>query len=286
MNAGVGVNVGDVEAVFPGAEVAVDLSVINGTWDEKATVTRARLAKNVALCRRCDLHDGPRVRMAVDDPTRPATFAVLSDQMTAGQRGWLEGIIQSAFRDEGVNVAWCNVVSCQVEGRTTPPIVAQARCRPWMLDQLDIADTRYVLLMGGVALRAWRSDFTVGAHVGRVGLWGDAFVVMAAPHPGTTLMAKGAEKRQGVKDLQGWMDDWVQVVRGGERAVWDALPTVCSKASCASDHITYVDRDGQPWCGVHEDLGRVLWERARDEWVERAAVPESVAVELPMEMDA
>ena len=271
--------------IFPGAEIVVDLTVVDQTWDEKPAVTRGRLAKNVALCRRCDLADGPRVRMELDDPGRPATFAVLSDQMTAGQRGWLEATIEAAFGDD-VNVAWCNVVSCQVEGRATPPIVSQARCRPWMLDQLDLADTRYVLLMGGVALRAWRSDFTVGAHVGRVGLWGDAFVVMTAPHPGTVLMAKGAEKRQGVADLQRWMDEWAGVVQGGERAVFDSLPTVCSKASCASDHITYVDRDGQPWCGVHEDVGRVTWQRVREEWVERAAVPESVAVELPMEMNA
>ena len=273
-----------VAEMFDGAEVVVDLSVVDEQWTDEATVTRGQVAKNVALCRRCDLADGPRLRMEVDDPARSATFAVLADQMTPGQKGWLASVLAETF-DDDVNVAWCNVVSCAVEGRTTPPIVSQARCRPWMLDQLDVADTRYVLLAGGVALRAWRSDFTVGAHVGRVGLWGDAFVVMAIPHPGTTLMAKGAEKRQGIEDLRGWVKTWKDVVEGSEGAVWRALPTVCSKASCASDHVTYVDRDGQPWCGVHEKLGRGLWERARQEWVERAAVPESVAVELPMEMD-
>ena len=277
-----------VKAVFDGAEVAVDLSFVDETWEDPAAVTRVELVKSVKLCRRCDMCEGHRKIL----PTvGPSTFAVVSERLTAGQRGWLETVIDDAWSgdDDGeVTVGWCNVVGCATD--QTPPIRAQARCRPWLLDQLDIADTRFVLLVGGVALRAWRSDFTLQGHAGRVGIWGydpettaGGWVVMAVPHPATVLMAKGREKKQGIEDLRGWLQVWKQVVAGD---VLEHLPRTCSKPSCAQDTITYVDVDGQPWCATHEQVGRGMWRAVRDGWVDRAEVPASVAVELPREFEA
>lgn len=275
----------DVKTVFDGAEIAVDLGFVDETWDDPPTITRGGLVKGVKLCRRCDLCDeGGKII-----PTAgPSTFAIVGERMTAGQRGWLEGVIGEAWGDEIPDIAWCNVVSCAVD--QTPPIRAQARCRPWLFDQLDLADTRFVLLVGGTALRAWRSDFTLAAHAGRVGVWGydsearaGGWVVMAVPHPATVLMAKGREKKQGIEELRGWLETWEKVVEGN---VLEHLPRICSKPSCAQDTITYVDVDGQPWCVTHETIGQQMWRKVRDGWVGRAEVPESVAVELPMEMEA
>ena len=276
-----------VTTVFDGAEIAVDLGFVDETWDDPPTITRGGLVKGVKLCRRCDLCDGGNGAKII--PTAgPSTFAVVSERMTSGQRGWLEGVIGEAWGDEIPEIAWCNVVSCATE--QTPPIRAQARCRPWLFDQLDLADTRFVLLVGGTALRAWRSDFTLAAHAGRVGVWGydpetraGGWVVMAVPHPATVLMAKGREKKQGIEELRGWLETWEKVVEGN---VLEHLPRICSKPSCAQDTITYVDVDGQPWCVTHETIGQQMWRKVRDGWVGRAEVPESVAVELPMEMEA
>lgn len=272
-----------VRSVFPDAELAVDVSFVDDEWSEPAAVTRGQLTKSVKMCRRCDLCNHPKILPTVG----PSTFAVVSEKMTSGQRGWLETMIDGAWT-EVPEVGWCNVVSCSTD--QTPPIRAQARCRPWLLDQLDIADTRFVLLVGGVALRAWRSDFTLQGHAGRVGIWGydpettaGGWVVMAVPHPATVLMAKGREKKQGIEDLRGWLQVWKQVVAGD---VLEHLPRTCSKPSCAQDTITYVDVDGQPWCATHEQVGRGMWRAVRDGWVDRAEVPASVAVELPMELEA
>lgn len=279
-----------VKAVFDGAEVAVDLSFVDETWEDPAPVTRAELVKSVKLCRRCDLGvDGHR--KILPSVSGRATFAVVSERMTAGQQGWLDNVIRTDWGEaeaDELTIAWCNVVGCATD--PTPPIRAQARCRPWLLDQLDVADTRFVLLVGGVALRAWRSDFTLQGHAGRVGIWGydpettaGGWVVMAVPHPATVLMAKGREKKQGIEDLRGWLQVWKRVVAGD---VLEHLPRTCSKPSCAQDTITYVDVDGQPWCATHEQVGRGMWRAVRDGWVDRAEVPASVAVELPMELDA
>lgn len=278
-----------VKAVFDGAEVAVDLSFVDETWEDPAAVTRVELVKSVKLCRRCDMCEGHR--KILPSVSGRATFAVVSERMTAGQQGWLDNVIRTDWGEaeaDELTIAWCNVVGCATD--QTPPIRAQARCRPWLLDQLDVADTRFVLLVGGVALRAWRSDFTLQGHAGRVGIWGydpettaGGWVVMAVPHPATVLMAKGREKKQGIEDLRGWLQVWKQVVAGD---VLEHLPRTCSKPSCAQDTITYVDVDGQPWCVTHEQVGRGMWRAVRDGWVDRAEVPASVAVELPMELEA
>jgi DNA polymerase len=153
-------------------------------------------------------------------------------------------------------VAWCNTVSCWP--RREPPTPSQKEmeaCRGNLRDQVVASGATYVVLAGGIATSAWRSDLKVSAVHGQVFLWGRMWVVMPVFHPAAILRDR-TKKKPTMEDLQRF-SELVHQDRG--------LQALGQKCVRCGETMAHYDPDGVAYCErhwyQHGDTWKVEWSR-------------------------
>lgn len=232
---------------------------------------RGRIRKQVSLCTNCELHKSSTPIPFGGHPR--ARFITLGECPTEHEekrgrpfRGAPSMLLRALMRDVGIDaeddVHWCNVASCVPrtgEQLRTPKAEEVMACRPNMLDQLEAAYLPFVLIVGGRALKSFRSDLTAQDHHGQVFVWMDKYVVMPILHP--------AEKSHRVQ-IREDLSKWHNIVYGSDDPLgW--LGETCFK--CRMD-ATMWDRDGVPMCEGHWKKFGKTWEKERRRWTQGAVV--------------
>ena len=122
-----------------------------------------QLASACAACRRCGLADGrqqvvvgrgnPRARLLLIGEA-PGAQEDLEGLPFVGRSGQLlDRLLQSAGIDSNREAYICNVVKCRPPDNRKPSAAELAACRPWLEQQIALADAPLVLLVGASALQ-------------------------------------------------------------------------------------------------------------------------------------
>ena len=215
----------------------------------------ASVRSEVQGCTGCQLttiNETTPVPFRVEKGVRPR-FVVVgeapdADEMARGKpfTGDTGKKLHALFRDAGLDwydALFCNTVSCmptddgvKMRGAKKPEIKA---CRSNLIAQIEAGYTPYVLLVGGKAMDAFRSDLTVTDHHGQCFIWLDSYFVMAVAHPESPRDVL----REVVEDLKRWK----QIVYGDD----DPLKFLGQKCVKCGENAATWDRDGVPWCTKH-----------------------------------
>ena len=211
-----------VTDVFEGAEVAIDLGFL-GREDEA---------------------DG-------------ADFAIVMDR--AGRENKMLGLLDWSGLDE-YEIAW--VPATRWDQDTIPPVSVQAANRKRMFEELAETGVSRVLLVGQVAMDAWRTDLPVVSWHGELGAWKGKWGVMGVLDPSEIVTRVEREE-----NVAGWVG---RRCGGAGKGGW-----------CLS--VNWIDPDGIGWCKAHRELGEKMWQLVRDRWaeLEEREERENVDVELP-----
>lgn len=159
------------------------------TLDERLLVREA-----VVSCERCPLHESctapvPFVGMTPNDIVvvgeAPGKTEDREGKPFVGMAGEM---IRSHLTDVGFipeNLGWLNTVSCYPNGTPKPEHIKA--CAVNKDAQLDLFDPKWVLLLGSVALKPFRSDLTIGNIHGYPFNNGDGRVYFPTYHPAYAL---------------------------------------------------------------------------------------------------
>lgn len=200
--------------------------------------------------------------MPFDAPLRPSFVALGEapgpDEDVRGTPfvGRSGKLLRATLRDAGFNdgeMMFANTVSCFPNDKSkirAPTQDEMMACRGNLMDQLELAGTRYVLFCGATALKAFRDDLKVSQVHGQVFIWESRWAVMPVYHPAGIL------RQRHLADA--WYDDlvkWKDIVRE-ETSALSALSMTCSRCG---DWAEWHDPDGVGFCTRH-------WKRYGDSW--------------------
>ena len=223
---------------------------------------------------------------------RTGRIAVLGPSPTIegqmrGELGWSRGerVIGQVLRRAGIEpeqVTWINVCWCwpsmdqgmsyhqsqdgqgrvKVNRHTRPPNALEtAQWHPWVIQALEAADVDYVLLHGGHAKNAWRTDLTIDQVGGGMYLWKNRWMVSVVNHV-SAVMRKDSDINETSWNLS--IGRFVDNVREGRGL--ESLGVACVK--CYHPVFGY-DPDGVGYCREHIAQGLKGRERAIKRELER-----------------
>lgn len=271
-----------------GVDVEVALQPLHTPTIGRYRVGAARTRRQVSGCTACPLCDSALAPVPPVYPPRPPLFIVLGEapgpdedrrgQPFVGKSGELmRDLLGRCDVDVDAEVAWGNTVSCypyydrrggelrqdsHAHSKPRPPSASeQGACRRNCLSTVQSAATRYVLLVGGTALAAWRDDFAITHLRGTVGVWRDTYAVMPVYHPAYVL-----RNRALIGILARDIARFVGIARSN--SILDHLEVKC--VVCNGD-LSHYDRDGLAWCGeCWTRRGEKAWRKVRGDWGEKA----------------
>lgn len=192
--------------------------------------------------------------LAIDDsygeewvPSGPAQVTVLWDRYTpwsGGHRQFLRRCLMGAgVHDDQVAHLWAWPFA-----QLHPPLDSQvAFMRPLIMKALAASGSRYVLVVGAVASRMWRSELKISQVAGNTFVWDRQYVIMPVINPITVMrdpMLQG-----------GWRETiykFAEIVVNQQEL--DRMMTRCVEPKCGVDVMMY-DGDGVGWCKKHAGVG-------------------------------
>lgn len=225
-------------------------------------IARARKVarEQVLTCDRCDLHRactapvpfhgpvGARLAVVGEAPGRQEDKAARPFVGPAGR------LLRQLLGDAGFDpeqLVWLNTVSCFPN--RTPNRSEQEACRPNLGGQLASLSPEHVLVVGSVALEAFRTDLKITAAHGRVMAadpWG--FWTFPVHHPSAALRNPAL-----VPVLAADLHRWATVVSTEMLPDWFGLGCVaCGRL------VDRYDPDGIGWCAQHIGRGTRSWQKA------------------------
>lgn len=240
---------------------------------------RRRLAvrRQVLDCQTCPLHSTVTSPTPYAGPRTPS-FCVIGEAPGPQEErrqipfcGPSGKLLRAIMRDVGLDpddVLWLNTVSCHPKkavNTRTPTEAEQLWCRDNMLDQLQLGNTEYVLLVGATAVKAFRSDIRVTDHHGLIFIWQRRYVVMPIIHPAAALRRQHYKKAI-AQDLERWGEILY------DRLHLTALSDRCIKCRSGAQ---YRDPDGVAYCWEHwrKYNGMKTWEKESRRWSKEKNVP-------------
>lgn len=125
--------------------------------------------------------------------------------------------------------------------------------RPWLLEGLQAAGARHVLLVGSRALWQWRSELRLSMTQGRVFVWQSRHCIMPVEVPDKVDRGEYPEWRRMVLRFCNVPVDNIS----------HHLGTTCLKCD---QGVYWYDTDGVPWCRDHAEEGVVGQEKGREKW--------------------
>jgi len=238
-----------------GAEVLVSVPDHVPLSKQQRALRRTSIEEQVATCELCELRAGcnqpvvPRwpgitgkahVTVVGESPT------VDDDRKSLAFSGRVGRLMRDGLTTAGISAedcAYMYVTACRahLEDMPRPPSVREmAHCRDNLLQSISAADSKYLLLMGASAVRAWRSDVRLGDVAGRLFIWRGRFVW---PMFSVQAVIRGTFP---VRDWRTQLAQFGQIV--ADDAGVDALYPSCIE--CGESVYGY-DIDGLPWCAEH-----------------------------------
>lgn len=240
---------------------------------------RGLVRRQILSCTSCGLREGCSAPVPWSGPEtgRQPGFLALGEApgKTEDRRGmpfigksgkYLRALMEKSGIDVDT-VMFANAVSCAplvTKGKAQEvrmPVDAEMKaCRQNVMDQLIVAQTRYVLLVGGTALKLWRQDMKISDIHGGVFIWLDQWAVMPIYHPAAALRDRslvGAIER----DLEKW-----RYLTSDELDPLECLGTLCIKCG---DFSSDMDPDGVPYCTEHYLRYGGNWKKSREKWVDK-----------------
>lgn len=140
------------------------------------------------------------------------------------------------------SLAYMNVVSCFPHGTPTPEHIE--KCSPNRLAQLDYLDPEWVLIVGGVALSAWRPDLKVSQTHGRP-IVIDGRIGFSCYHPSAAMRRTSYDR-----ELRSDLARFREMMDKGKDAWWKFIPDGCTVIKC--DHLAvWWDCNALGWCEKH-----------------------------------
>ena len=232
---------------------------------------RGKVTRQVKGCTSCELYrqcsspipfHGPTTARIIIVGEAPGPDEDVEGRPFVGRSGkLLAALLRESGWDPETDIFFANTVSCfpNTEGKIRAPSPNEAlACRRNLLDQLEAAYLGFVVLAGGKATNAFRSDLTVTNHHGEIFVWNDRYIVMPTFHPAAALRGSSAYKGLIRDDLRKLHD----IVFGGDNPL-SFIGETCFK--CKGE-ATWWDRDAVPMCDAHYKKWGKQWEKERYRW--------------------
>jgi hypothetical protein len=185
--------------------------------------------------------DEPKLTVVWERPKEPT-----DKERTLLRKALIEGNVW----DNNVSHVWC----VPELGSKATTLTENAKYRPWLLNAVEAAGARYVLLVGSRAAWQWRPDLRLSKTEGRIGIWRQRQVIMPVANPAT--LPKG--------DMVAWRRQVARLLRvmreGGDI---NELPTTCIECS---GQLWWYDPDGVAWCKEHAEAGVKAQEKGVKKW--------------------
>lgn len=262
-----------VGRIIDGVLVEVELVPAEKRVPSLAAVIRAKTAKGIKGCTGCALHQSCKspVPYAYEGgglgdvpPFVVVGEAPGPDEDWAGRPfiGKSGKLLRAMMKEAGLpEPAFVNVVSCFPNngGRIREPSKAEIEaCRGNLMRQLDVLDSPFVLLTGGKAVRAWRSDLTVTETRGQVFVWMGRWAVMPVTHPASLLRNPSDTRKSEMRGDLARFHDLISM--GDDIDPLQRLGTQCIKCG---GYVTHYDAEGVPWCMTHWNQYKTAVKKAR-----------------------
>lgn len=232
-------------------ELGADISIHILPHREESVVARRQI--NAKLVNQFRGHDvelyefSPNVPVLTVIWDRPQTY-------TSPDRILLrKALIEANIWDHSINHLWC------VPEKLARPITLEdtALYRPWLLEAVQAAGARYVLLVGTRPHWQWRPDLRLNTTQGGVYVWRQRQIVCPVVEPSTMPKHElPIWRRQVAKFLQVVKDG------GGE----DSLNQWCITCGGQTKGAYWYDPDGVPWCKDHAVDGVKAQEKGVAKW--------------------
>lgn len=229
--------------------------------DVARVLARADLRRRIVNCRACSLVTHGSRPVLFSGPT-PAWLLLIGQAPGATEAregrpfvGPAGQLLRHALRLLNLDpdqACFTNVVCCWPPGDRQPTSSEQHACRGWLDEVMRLADPAYVLLLGGVALSAFRRDVTISDVAGRWWWWprehhgahAGERLMFAAHHPAWAL--RSGRQDLFLQELQAWAQLVQHVEAGG--GLLDRLDRRCVKCHAET---SWVDARGLAWCHTH-----------------------------------
>lgn len=230
---------------------------------------RGLIRAQVSSCTRCNLRQECRQPVPYEGPTGAPFVALgeapgrVEDEKIRPFVGPAGKLLRALINDAGFDsstVFYMNAASCApLDGKSVraPKEPELQACRDNLLSQLKLANSRFVLICGATALKAFRHDLSVSEVHGEVFLWMDTWLVMPIFHPAAILRDKALKK-----PTQEDMGLWYDIITSGED-IRNWFGHACIRCRGAGE---YYDRDGVPYCKTHYEKYGGNWEKSRKKW--------------------
>lgn len=272
-----------IQKYFPGAKLVLQLDPLP-VFDNPTTARqRGIVRKGILECVRCELRERCSGPVPFDGPMR-ARFVVVGEgpgkeedrkgKPFVGPSGKLLRAMMAQAKLDVDEAMFVNTVSCaplvqhnKATAVEAPHDTHMMACRGNLMAQMELAQTRYVLLAGSTALKAFRGDLKISEVHGQVFVWMGKWVVMPIYHPAAVLRDRSLKVPTAI-DL--------------ERFYWlveeEVEPTAFLSDRCVKcgDFGDNMDPDAVPLCDRHHARyggGYVKW---RGKWEEKVAGSEAV----------
>lgn len=228
--------------------------------------TRLELRAQIVSCTSCDLSTRCQAPVPFDGPS-PAKLVVVGEapgkqedeqgKPFVGPAGQLLKELMAAAglpvsETMFVNAASCFPIDFEGKGRA-PNDVEIAACNVNLTDQLELAQAPYVLLAGGVPLKAVRPGLKISQARGNPFLMGSTAtktgerLALATFHPSYVLRRGGKDSDAGVSVLED-MTYLRRLMDAGPDGWVNLFPDTC--VAC-DEWATRFDDDGFGWCVDH-----------------------------------
>lgn len=249
-------------------------------------MTRDELILQILDCERCELHAQCTlpVPFTAPEPAAPGGIMIIGEapgeeEDKAGRPfiGPAGQLLRRLLERSGIdpNSAFiANTVCCFPH--STPSWDHVRSCAKNKRDQIELADPKHILLLGGVALRAVRVDLNISKSRGRPFLHRDR-ICFASFHPAAALRNHKYER-----GLKNDLDTFSKLIVADN---WGTLiPDDC--ALCDED-AEYWDNSGLGWCANHiPDNAQELWDNRRRQQIDELDAARRRDVALAQVADA
>lgn len=144
---------------------------------------------------------------------------------------------------------------CVPEALGRPPLAQDlATYRPFLLNALSAAGSKYVILVGTRPMWMWRPEMKLKMVQGKMFVWRSRYMVYPVANP---LAMQKHEYRS-----------WRNQIEKFCYYVMNDMDTEAVSADCidCGERVYWYDADGVPWCREHYEAGEALERKGVREW--------------------
>lgn len=162
--------------------------------DEAVLLNLTKVRRAILICKRCELSSRAGVSPVPWRGEVPSRISIVGeapgyDENVEGKPfvGASGRLVSGLLEDNGIDleeIVWMNAASCFPDG--PPSLESQKACRPHLRNQLALADSRWILVLGATALRFFEPDERISDVRGTLRQQGETFLYFSF-HPAAAL---------------------------------------------------------------------------------------------------